>query len=87
MRSLEERVGQARAGLGVAAPPLPPAPSPAGGMMARVDALEAALDVLLAAQVPQAFLLPSSGPPLVSPRLRALPVDAGGILRCKSSNP
>jgi len=48
--ALEARLGHARAGLGRRAPP--PPPDGAGApLLARVEALEAALDALLAAQV------------------------------------
>mmetsp|Transcript_6253 Transcript_6253/g.17959 ORF Transcript_6253/g.17959 Transcript_6253/m.17959 type:complete len:678 (-) Transcript_6253:181-2214(-) len=50
VQALEERVERARAGLGAAVPVAAPALAPGGPLVARVEALEAALDVLLAAQ-------------------------------------
>lgn len=50
--TLESRLGDARSGLGDRAPSVPPLPEGAS-LLARVEALEAALDTVMAAQVTQ----------------------------------
>lgn len=50
MATLESRLGEARSGLGDRAPPAPLPPEGAS-LLARVEALEAALDTVMAAQV------------------------------------
>lgn len=51
VQALQTRVHEVHTKLGTAAPQLPPMPAAGGPLMFRVEALEIALDTLLAAEV------------------------------------